>query len=427
MACLAEADADNRELCIVMPHGKPLAGIACFLLRHDRYEAHVLLSSLRGLAFMAESPAQERLCCHRIPGSSQLSGHDMLFPKSFIQGVTLLLNRLSAGHLMNFTWSYSWLPKGILDLEGYIPQSQPQLSSLALYTRGANDRVDGGCIISKDINVDGLVKLRHLRTLLAWHLDHDSTAMMERELDLIREIGWHRGRNRLYRAHYRLFKELQEMIRTGINDLLTLYCGEMAALGGIQGLLDLYCSQSFLPFQETIELLCLFYLDPRLDVEKCESILNCGSQPLPSRNQLLALLRLHCSQPLPTTGDVPELLKRLASPDPALALVERTLVRYCSERVPSLSDAVKLLNLFYSQPGLSLSQAEEHLSRFSSQPSPPLKSIIESLTQFKSQQQFVSVADVAVGMQQRTDALAGRAREAEDAWKELLQNTQYHQ
>ena len=78
--------------------------------------------------------------------------------------------------------------------------------------------------------------------------------MMERDLDLIREIGWHRGRNRLYRAHYRLFKELQEMIRTGINDLLTLYCGETASLGGIQGLLDLHCSQSFLPFQETVEL-----------------------------------------------------------------------------------------------------------------------------------------------------------------------------
>jgi hypothetical protein len=44
-----------------------------------------------------------------------------------------------------------------------------------------------------------------------------------RELDLIREISWHRGRNRFYRACYQLLKELQEVVSEVTEVLLSLY------------------------------------------------------------------------------------------------------------------------------------------------------------------------------------------------------------
>ncbi|KAH1355724.1 hypothetical protein KXX35_008580 [Aspergillus fumigatus] len=45
----------------------------------------------------------------------------------------------------------------------------------------------------------------------------------EREIDLIREISWHRGRNRFYRACYQLLKELQEVVSEVTDVLLGLY------------------------------------------------------------------------------------------------------------------------------------------------------------------------------------------------------------
>ncbi|EHA21841.1 hypothetical protein ASPNIDRAFT_184174, partial [Aspergillus niger ATCC 1015] len=50
--------------------------------------------------------------------------------------------------------------------------------------------------------------------------------MQKQELDLIREIGWHRGKNRLYRAYYTLFKELQEVVRATVQELVSLYYSE---------------------------------------------------------------------------------------------------------------------------------------------------------------------------------------------------------
>lgn len=44
-----------------------------------------------------------------------------------------------------------------------------------------------------------------------------------RELDLIREISWHRGRNCFYRACYQLLKELQEVVSEAVELLLSLY------------------------------------------------------------------------------------------------------------------------------------------------------------------------------------------------------------
>ena len=43
------------------------------------------------------------------------------------------------------------------------------------------------------------------------------------EINLIREIGWHRGKNCFYRACYSLLKELQEVTEQAADDLLCLY------------------------------------------------------------------------------------------------------------------------------------------------------------------------------------------------------------
>lgn len=245
--------------------------------------------------------------------------------------------------------------------------------------------------------------------------------MENRNLELIREIGWHRGKNRLYRACYGLFQELQEVLRTGIDELLDLYYWQPASLNGIQGLLDLYCSQACLPFKDTVELLCLFYLEPASDLSKCEGLLGpCASRPFALMSELLDYLRLFTSQPVPTSADVMQLVRRLAHPVPSLDTVERFLSRHCLQQFPSLRAVVQLLDLFYLQPGLSLAQAEEHLSRYSTQPSPPLGLLVEYLSELKSQQPCVSTADIAVRMLQHMRALGNREREAEDAWNNLL-------
>lgn len=49
---------------------------------------------------------------------------------------------------------------------------------------------------------------------------------MNYEIDLIREISWHRGKNRFYRACYSLLKELQEVAEQATDDLLLLYHSE---------------------------------------------------------------------------------------------------------------------------------------------------------------------------------------------------------
>ena len=49
---------------------------------------------------------------------------------------------------------------------------------------------------------------------------------MNYEIDLIREISWHRSKNRFYRACYSLLKELQEVTEQATDDLLLLYHSE---------------------------------------------------------------------------------------------------------------------------------------------------------------------------------------------------------
>lgn len=43
------------------------------------------------------------------------------------------------------------------------------------------------------------------------------------EVNLIREISWHRGKNCFYRAFYGLFKELQEIAEQAMDALQFLY------------------------------------------------------------------------------------------------------------------------------------------------------------------------------------------------------------
>jgi hypothetical protein len=50
--------------------------------------------------------------------------------------------------------------------------------------------------------------------------------MDDNEINLIREIGWHRGRNRFYRTCYVLLKQLQEVVEQAIDDLLLQYHSE---------------------------------------------------------------------------------------------------------------------------------------------------------------------------------------------------------
>ncbi|KAI9041058.1 uncharacterized protein KD926_007475 [Aspergillus affinis] len=50
--------------------------------------------------------------------------------------------------------------------------------------------------------------------------------MDENEINLIREIGWHRGKNRFYRACYVLLKELQDVVEQATDDLLLQYHSE---------------------------------------------------------------------------------------------------------------------------------------------------------------------------------------------------------
>ncbi|GAT21879.1 hypothetical protein RIB2604_01200280 [Aspergillus luchuensis] len=500
----------NRELRIVMPRQKPLAGVASFLSCHDQQNADLVLSLLKELAFVAETPVQNNLChdraLHDRHNPQWSVGNRMLIPKSLVLGIQLILRGLSPGSLVKFTWCYPWLPRGIMNSNGYIPRFQPQIVSLELYTQAGDETGTGRSSIAEEISVDGLVQLRHL-TCLVWHgicprrhalvldtcirqnsgtlerldlrfsrravdrtpsvarahdrdpvefpnlrmltlenvpisesgviaslLSHPSgvdpwdlnghgldQTMENRNLELIREIGWHRGKNRLYRACYGLFQELQEVLRTGIDELLDLYYWQPASLNGIQGLLDLYCSQACLPFKDTVELLCLFYLEPASDLSKCEGLLGpCASRPFALMGELLDYLRLFTSQPVPTSADVMQLVGRLAHPVPSLDTVERFLSRHCLQQFPSLRAVVQLLDLFYLQPGLSLAQAEEHLSRYSTQPSPPLGLLVEYLSELKSQQPCVSTADIAVRMLQHMRALGNRETEAEDAWNNLL-------
>ena len=49
---------------------------------------------------------------------------------------------------------------------------------------------------------------------------------MNYEIDLIREISWHRSKNRFYRACYSLLKELQEVTEQATDDLFLLYHSE---------------------------------------------------------------------------------------------------------------------------------------------------------------------------------------------------------
>ncbi|KAI3014808.1 hypothetical protein CBS147347_11415 [Aspergillus niger] len=569
----------NRELRIVMPRQKPLAGVASFLSCHDQQEANLFLSLLKELAFVAETPVQNNLYHHRALRDDRHNprwsvGNRMLFPKSLDIGIWLILRGLSPGSLVKFTWCYPWLPNIIMDSNGYIPRCQPQIVSLELYTQVDDETGTDRSRVAEEINVDGLVRLRDL-TSLVWHgicthrhalvlnecirqnsgtlerLDlrfsrsavsrtpsvarvHDrdhvefpnlriltlenvptsesgaiasllshpcgadswdlndrgsartvckekepgnalittdetpagglnvgfatatttalrldlvsvaglsvlnqeqdrvsvktrlygAAAMENQDLELIREIGWHRGKNRLYRVCYGLFQELQEVLRTGIDELLDLYEWQPASLNGVQGLLDLYCSQTCLPFKDTVELLCLFYLEPTSDLSRCEGLLGpCASRPFAVMGDLLDYLRLFTSQPVPRSVDVMQLVRRLAHPVPSLDTVERFLSRHCSQQFPSLRAVVQLLDLFYLQPGLSLAQAEEHLSRYSAQPSPPLGLLIEYLYELKSQQPCVSTADIAVRMLQHMRALGDREREAEDAWNNLLRES----
>ncbi|PWY95763.1 hypothetical protein BO94DRAFT_552600 [Aspergillus sclerotioniger CBS 115572] len=418
----------------------------------------------------------------------------MLIPKSLILSIQLILRGLSPGSLVKFTWCYPWLPNGIMDLNGYIPRSQPQIVSLELYTQAGDETGTGQSSIAEEISIDGLVRLRYL-TCLVWHgicpcrhalvLDtciwQNSGTLERLDLRFLRRVvdrmllvthaynhnfiefsnlqmlilenmfiseskvitsllshpsitplylscifigriilspkpeaaDFHRyyNKNCLYWACYGLFQKLQKVLRTSIDKLLDL----------IQGLLNLYCSQACLPFKNTVELLYQFYLEPASDLSKCEGLLGpCASRPFALMGELLDYLRLFTSQPVPTSADVMQLVRRLAHPVPSLDTVERFLSRHCLQQFPSLRAVVQLLDLFYLQPGLSLAQAEEHLSRYSTQPSPPLGLLIEYLSELKSQQPCVSTADIAVRMLQHMRALGNREREAEDAWNNLL-------
>lgn len=44
--------------------------------------------------------------------------------------------------------------------------------------------------------------------------------MAETEIGLIREIGWHRARNSLYRRCYTLLKQLQDIVEQAVDDFL---------------------------------------------------------------------------------------------------------------------------------------------------------------------------------------------------------------
>ncbi|BCR96699.1 uncharacterized protein AKAW2_30018A [Aspergillus luchuensis] len=162
----------NRELRIVMPRQKPLAGVASFLSCHDQQNADLVLSLLKELAFVAETPVQNNLChdraLHDRHNPQWSVGNRMLIPKSLVLGIQLILRGLSPGSLVKFTWCYPWLPRGIMNSNGYIPRFQPQIVSLELYTQAGDETGTGRSSIAEEISVDGLVQLRHL-TCLVWH------------------------------------------------------------------------------------------------------------------------------------------------------------------------------------------------------------------------------------------------------------------
>lgn len=50
--------------------------------------------------------------------------------------------------------------------------------------------------------------------------------MADHEVDLIRDIGWNRAKNRFYRICYTMLKELQEIVERTTDDLLLVYHSE---------------------------------------------------------------------------------------------------------------------------------------------------------------------------------------------------------
>lgn len=67
---------------------------------------------------------------------------------------------------------------------------------------------------------------KHRGPLINMNLHSRRWTIMNYEIDLIREISWHRSKNRFYRACYSLLKELQEVTEQATDDLLLLYHSE---------------------------------------------------------------------------------------------------------------------------------------------------------------------------------------------------------
>jgi hypothetical protein len=138
--------------------------------------------SVRELTFTS-SPLRHHVPnrVRKIKGEWSLS---RVLPKSFGHCVLLVLNSLRKGHLtslryeplilklrrliMSCSWNNPCVPEGILDWNGYIPEHQPDIRSIALNT--SHKTIIGTNILvhTWEQRVEGLMKLRNLNAL-HWH------------------------------------------------------------------------------------------------------------------------------------------------------------------------------------------------------------------------------------------------------------------
>ncbi|KAE8371343.1 hypothetical protein BDV26DRAFT_134226 [Aspergillus bertholletiae] len=164
------------RLDILIDHTDVLSGIRIFFKYHGENGLAPYLRFVRELRFFVKDPIlshsselQKLRDSSRTLGSSgQACG---VFPKSFGHAARLILNGLVSGKLAAFVWEFPWLPGEVLGYNGYIPKFQPQLDAITLSTPPIGSTELKMCTPSYEQNVDGLVRLKCLRSL-CWNGIH---------------------------------------------------------------------------------------------------------------------------------------------------------------------------------------------------------------------------------------------------------------
>ncbi|KAE8396964.1 hypothetical protein BDV37DRAFT_267048 [Aspergillus pseudonomiae] len=167
-----------------------------FFQCHSRLGRARSLSLVRDLRFIVDVP--ERIG-HRIASTPIRT--DGCFPKSFGLAARLILEQLAPRKLTAFMWEFPWLPGEILGYSGYLPELQPQLTSITLSTISPNQREFKSLGLPCEQNVDGLLRLRYLKSL-SWDGIHS-----ERQIRILRRCL--RQNSELEALHLSFSKEVR--------------------------------------------------------------------------------------------------------------------------------------------------------------------------------------------------------------------------